>query len=451
MRATCAAIGLVAVASAAAWGQLRVGTFKSDVTPPLGQPLIWVMPTTKIEDPLLAKGIVLEDRGQRYVLCAVDWCGLSNRSHRLLRDKVAKAAGTTPDRVAVQTLHQHTAPYVDGDAYALLEQMGRPVVRFEESALVEIADRLADAVKKAASSMKPFNQVGTGEADVERVASARRLPSPDGKVVIRFSTDGKKPEMAAAPEGPVDRTVRTVTLGQGDKPLVRLHYYATHPQTWCCDGRVSADFVGAAREQLEKEEGVFQIYFTGAAGDVTVGKYNDSSVAKRTELAARMLAGLKKSDEATKWSAVTELNWKSSPLVLPKKLSTPQEIDARLAEAKATDDEAARYRLTIAAAFGQRQEPLSASRLSLGPVRIVHLPGEPMLEFQRFAQIAAPGQFVAMAGYGDIAPGYLCTDRAYDQGGYEPGASNTTKGAESVLKQTLRALLGSRAPTGSGR
>ncbi|MGC4054024.1 MAG: hypothetical protein QM757_33485 [Paludibaculum sp.] len=447
MKVRCAAICLLAAASMA-WGQLRVGTFRSDVTPPMGQPLIWVMPTAKIEDPLLAKGIVLEDRGQRYVLCAVDWCGLSNRSHRLLRDKVAQAAGTTPDRVALQTLHQHTAPYVDGDAYALLEQMGRPVVRFEEAALVQIADRLADAVKKATGAMKPFDQVGTGEAEVERVASARRLPTPDGKVVIRFSTDGKKPEMAAAPEGPVDRTVRTVTLADGRKPLVRLHYYATHPQTWCCDGRVSADFVGAAREQLEREEGVFQIYFTGAAGDVTVGKYNDSSVAKRTELTARLLAGLKKSDESAQWSAASELKWKSLPLVLPKRLATKQEVDARLAEAKATDDEAARYRLTIAAAFGLRQEPLNASLLSVGPVRIVHLPGEPMLEFQRFAQIAAPGLFVAMAGYGDIAPGYLCTDRAYDQGGYEPGASNTTKGAEGVLKQTLRALLGSRASTG---
>ncbi|QOY87506.1 hypothetical protein [Paludibaculum fermentans] len=433
------------------WGQLRVGTFKADVTPPLGQPLIWVMPATKIEDPLLAKGVVLEDRGQRYVLCAVDWCGLSNRSYRLLRDKVAQAAGTTYDRVALQTLHQHTAPYVDGDAYALLEQMGRPVVRFEESALVQIADRLAEAVKKATGSMKAFDSVGTSEAGVERVASARRLPTPDGKVVIRFSTDGKKPEMAAAPEGPIDRSVRTVTLGMGRKPLVRLHYYATHPQTWCCDGRVSADFVGAAREQLEREEGVFQVYFTGAAGDVTVGKYNDSSVGKRTELAERMLAGLRKSDAATQWAKVKELHWKSLPLELPKKLASQEAVEARLAEAKATEDEAARYRLTIAAAFGMRSEPLSASLLSLGAVRIVHLPGEPMLEFQRFAQVAAAGHFVAVAGYGDISPGYLCTDRAYEQGGYEPGASNTTKGAESVIKHTLRELLGSRAPTGSGR
>ncbi|WP_321472077.1 hypothetical protein [uncultured Paludibaculum sp.] len=427
-----------------AWGQLRVGTFRADVTPPLGQPLIWVMPTSKIEDPLLAKGIVLEDRGQRYVLCAVDWCGLSNRSYRLLRDKVAQAAGTTPERVALQTLHQHTAPYVDGDAYALLEQMGRPVVRFDEAALVELADRLAKAVGSAVGAMKPFDRVGTGEATVERVASARRLPAPGGKVVIRFSTDGKKPEMAAAEEGPVDRMVKTVTLAQGEKPLVRLHYYATHPQTWCCDGRVSADFVGAAREQLEKDEGVFQVYFTGAAGDVTVGKYNDSSEEKRAGLAARMLDGLKRSDAAAQWTAVQELRWKTLPLVLPKKLATKEAVDARLAEAKGTEDEAARYRLTIAAAFGQREEPLTTSALSLGPVRIVHLPGEPMLEFQRFAQVVAPGRFVAVAGYGDIAPGYLCTDRAYEQGGYEPGASNTTTGAEGVVKRTLRDLLGAR-------
>ena len=35
--------------------------------------------------------------------------------------------------------------------------------------------------------------------------------------------------------------LRTITLASDGRPLVRLHYYATHPQTFCCDGRVSGD------------------------------------------------------------------------------------------------------------------------------------------------------------------------------------------------------------------
>ena len=72
-----------------------------------------------------------------------------------------------------------------------------------------------------------------------------------------------------------------VTLLQGERPLVRLHYYATHPQSYYGDGRATSDTVGLAREEMEREEGIPQIYFTGCAGDITAGKYNDGSPAAR--------------------------------------------------------------------------------------------------------------------------------------------------------------------------
>ena len=43
----------------------------------------------KVEEPLLAKGIVLEVGKQRYVLCALDWCELCNFTSRA-------AAATSP-------------------------------------------------------------------------------------------------------------------------------------------------------------------------------------------------------------------------------------------------------------------------------------------------------------------------------------------------------------------
>jgi hypothetical protein len=131
-------VSLVAVFSASAaqgWGEeaprprgLRVTTFCCDVTPSIGgQPLIWTTPIATIEDPLLAKGIVLDDGKARYVLCAVDWCGLCNSTHRLFRTKLAGAVGTDVSRVMVHSVHQHTAPYADGDAQRLLDQTRKPI------------------------------------------------------------------------------------------------------------------------------------------------------------------------------------------------------------------------------------------------------------------------------------------------------------------------------------
>ena len=48
---------------------------------------------------------------------------------------------------------------------------------------------------------------------------------------------------------------------------------------------------------------------------------------------------------------------------------------------------------------------------------------------------------MAVAGYGDISPGYLCTDRAFEEGGYEPSAANAGPGTEARVKQAIRRLL----------
>ena len=67
-----------------------------------------------------------------------------------------------------------------------------------------------------------------------------------------------------------------------------MHYYATHPQSFYRDARASYDFVGMAREKLQEEEGVFQIYFNGCGGDVAAGKYNDGTREARQGLFDRL-------------------------------------------------------------------------------------------------------------------------------------------------------------------
>ena len=58
------------------------------------------------------------------VLCAVDWVGIGGGGYDAWREALAEAAGTSVDRVAVHTLHQHDAPSCDFDAEALLASRG---------------------------------------------------------------------------------------------------------------------------------------------------------------------------------------------------------------------------------------------------------------------------------------------------------------------------------------
>ena len=79
--------------------------------------------------------------------------------------------------------------------------------------------------------------------------------------------------------------------------------------------------------------------------------------------------------------------------------------------------------------------------LEIGTARILHLPGECMLEFQLYAQSLRPDEFVAVAAYGDLGPGYICTEPSFSEGGYEPSASRAGRKSEHVLKETIRQLL----------
>jgi len=376
---------------------MRVAAFRCDVTPALGITLYGHTVET-IEHALWAKGIVLDD-GERYVLCALDWRGLSRDQNAAFRRRLAEGAGTAASRVAVQCVHQHTAPS-GGEA-------GEPFLR-------EVADRLAAAAEQAVRRLEPFDRIGTGQAKVDRVASTRRIPTGDGKVITRYTSTKGKPELREMPEGDIDPFLKTVTFARGQKPLVRLHYYATHPQSFYLDGRVSIDFPGMARERLEEEEGVPQIYFTGCGGDVGAGKYNDGSREAREELAARLFAAMRTSASSTRWLPVDRIQWRTTTLSLPSK--------------KAPDDES----------IG----PIEVSSLQIGPVHLLHLPGEPMVHYQLYAHEQMPDDFVAVAGYGDGSPGYLCTEKAFDEGGYEPRASRVAPHSEPLVKQAIRRLLG---------
>jgi hypothetical protein len=438
----CLAVCYPLGANAAA---LRVATFRCDVTPGLGEPLVWATKLAKVEDPLLAKGIVLEEGTNRLVICGIDWCLVGNESELSFRKALAGAAGTDPTHVAIQCLHQHAAPYADEGAYRLLEGAPTPLAHLSVQFMDSVRGRLAAVVRDAMARLELFDRVGTGQVKAERIASARRLRDENGGMLTRWSGAAKDPKMAAAPEGPIDPFLKTITLARGEKPLVRLHYYSTHPQTFCCDGRSSADFVGLAREAVERQDKVFQIYFTGCSGDVTAGKYNDGSAQALADLTHRLQMGMQAAIADTHYAPAERLVWRTQALVLPLR-AAKADVTAQSRgwlDNPAQPDSLRVYEGAMRLAFVERiDRPIQVSSLQIGKVHILHLPGEPMLEFQLFAQQTRPDDFVAVAGYGDCGCAYICTDKAIAEGGYEPSASNVGKGSEAILKRGILALLG---------
>lgn len=429
---------------------LKVAVFQADVTPPLGSPLCngAVKPVMEIVSPLTARGIVLLGAGRPIVLCAFDWVGIANESHDLFRETLAKAVGTSSDRVTVHTLHQHDAPGSDFATERLLTKYGLERRYSNPDFDEEVMEKLFAAARKSLENVQPVSHLGLGTGKVSRVASNRRILGADGRVALqRQSSGGRNPAAREAPEGTIDPILKLITLWNNDQPVVVLTYYATHPQSYYGQGSVNWDFVGMARETREQElPGLPHIHFDGAGGNVAAGKYNDGAKEMRPLLAQRLAAGMKQAWDSQRKEAITaeNVNWQSTPVSLPvRETLVEKQLLAKLEDPdrKVTDRlRAARDLTFLRRTKGGHQ--ISISCLSLNNARILHMPGELFVEYQLAAQQMVPDQFVAMAAYGDYGPGYIGTSIAYTQGGYETGiVSRVAPEVEQVLTEAMKALL----------
>ncbi|MEO2016931.1 MAG: hypothetical protein ABGZ53_21445 [Fuerstiella sp.] len=448
--AICISVGPVLAVDDAS---LRVAAFQVDVTPPLGSPLCNgnVKPVMEIVTPLTARGVVLLGAGDPIVLCAFDWVGIGNESYDQFRAALAKAVGTTADRVALQTLHQHDAPGSDFATERLLSEHGLARQYSNPDFDVEVMERAATAAKQSLTRSQPVTHVGLGGGKVEKVASSRRILGPDGRVILqRQSSGGRKLAAREAPEGTIDPLVRIVAFWNKDKPVAVLSYYATHPQSYYGQGSVNWDFVGIARELREKAlPGVPHIHFDGAGGNVAAGKYNDGSKQKRPLLAQRLAAGMQLAWESQHKTPVTvdDVSWSVKSVSLPVRSSL---VELQLLKKLTDESEDVRARLRAARdlTFVRRMNSghrIPVSCLRLGTASILHMPGELFVEYQLAAQQMRPNDFVAMAAYGDYGPGYIGTKIAYGQGGYETGpVSRVAPEVEKVLTDTMKELLGVR-------
>ncbi|MFN0051009.1 MAG: hypothetical protein ACKV0T_02400 [Planctomycetales bacterium] len=433
--------------------ELALGTFRIDVTPPVGEgPCVGCMPRIdRIEHPLELRGVVLRSGDETWVLCALDFCGVCNASDDALREAIARGAQTTADRVALQSLHQHSAPILDLDAVILLHGKTSDQAAQHRQFTQDIGRRAGEGVKSALAARQPVTSIQGAKGRVDRVASNRRVPQPDGSIAVRASFT-RELEVRDAPEGLIDPWLRTVTFFNGNQPLAQLHYYATHPQTFYGDARVSWDCVGMARQQRERDSGVFQVYFTGCGGNVTVGKYNDGTPAARAQLAQRLEQAMRRNTDAAPAMTinVTDLeppivSWASAPIRFTVREDGAFQPDLLRRQLAAEQPFTTRLTAAMFSGFGNRLRAghlPRASRLRIGDLELIQLPGEPFVEFQLFAQEQADDEaFVCVAGYGECGVWYYGPDRIYsDRGGYEQTWSVTGPCQEAV-ESTLKSLL----------
>lgn len=426
---------------------LKIAPFRFDVTPPTGHPLCggWITPVKSVSDNLEAIGYVILGLDKPVVVCAVDWTGILNSAHVAWRTALAQAAGTTPDRVAVQCVHQHDAPFVCIDAEKLVAKQNDALIIVQVDFFNACLNKATQAIKEALPKARPLTHIAQGESKVEKVASNRRVAiGPNGKITKMRGSACKDPELIALPEGLIDPMLKTVAFYNGEKKVLACHYYATHPMSHYGQGKVSSDFVGLARKQRQKEEPYCtHIYFTGAAGNISAGKYNNGSPEARGELTQRIYEGIITSEKDLKPEPITGISWKTHELLASVNPLFTKESETALLENK-KNQPANRIRPAMRLAWIDRvkaKTPIILSALHINKTSMIHLPAESFLEYQLRAQKLQPRRFVATAAYGDGGPWYIPVKEAYPQGGYEVSVANCAEDVDAQMTEGMKKIL----------
>ncbi len=188
------------------------------------------------------------------------------------------------------------------------------------------------------------------------------------------------------------------------------------------------------------------VHFDGAGGNIGAGKYNDGAKENRMLLAQRMADGMKRAWDATEKRPLTaaDVAWQVERVALP----LAKYLDAAtLGEELKNTGSPAFLGPADRLAFVRRCNAghlIEIPCLSLGGIRVLHLPGELFVEYQLAAKALRRDLHVCMAAYGDYGPAYIGTERAYAEGGYEtePRSSNVAPEVEGVLMGAIQTLLG---------
>ncbi|MCY3792342.1 MAG: hypothetical protein OXH63_26485, partial [Gemmatimonadetes bacterium] len=300
----------------------------------------------------------------------------------------------------------------------------------------------AQAAGAAMTNLQPCTDIAVGQTKVDRIASNRRVIGPDGKVAGVRWTQCRDTQVRDAPEGIIDPMLKTIGFYQGETALALLHYYAVHPTSEDGTGLVTPEFVGLARNRRREESGVPHIYFTGCAGNVTAGKYNDGIADNRELFTERIHRAMLEAEQVSARQPLERVRWTVEPVRLPPREDMDEEnLLAQIASA-ATGAKVHSKAALMLTYLRRSDRPIPITCLHLNDrVAVVHLPGEIFIEYQLHAQASRSDAFVAVAGYGDLGTGYITLASSFAEGGYEPVDAFVSGRSEKIVRAAIEKVL----------
>jgi hypothetical protein len=453
---------------------LLAGVGRCDITPAPGTPQGGWGAQTHVRGigsdlPFYSTALVLEQEGQQVAIVDVDSIGFNTEWTGKIIAAIESLSGLPADRIRFSCTHTHSGP--NTFRLATIAEGLDMAVHYLES----LPERIASSVWQAQRNLQPVHAaVGKGRCEMN---VNRRVRLDDGMIVV-----GRNPR------GPVDHTVRVLRFDDLDsRPVASIVHYACHPTTiaWQTE-YFTPDYPGALKPVVERNLGGTCLFLQGATGDLTgrQGFTGDLRVYRRQgEMlgleAARVAVSL---DTQPLHENFTGVMPSGAPIALYEDTPTPRDLTLRVlnkvihlpakafrppeemeAEAAALRADLARVRehgpesqlrLAMAKAtqagwradnarlyYGQATIPWRLQGIRIGDAALLCVQGEPFIETSQAIEAASPFPVTFFSGYSNGAFGYIPTDQAMAEGGYEVEASPFGPGASDVVVQESIAML----------
>jgi neutral ceramidase len=394
----------------------RASAVKVDITPDRPQ---WLMgydarQSTGVHDKIYHRVVAMDDGKVQFYLIATDLCLFSPSVYDEVTARLQKEIGIDPKNVWWSVTHSHAAPEVGTPGmYKVL--LGRSNHDWNREYAAKVEDALIAGVKDAKARLEPA-RIGIGSG-ISFANINRRAKDVDGEVSLGLN-----------PDGPADRQIGIIRLEKLDgSPIAVIANYAMHGTVLSgANTKISGDAPGTVSNYIEQKIGAPVLYVNGAAGNMAP-IYSGYPTPKSGHLSQfNVLLGDRILDALHSLGPATEdvSLWTGETIVetpLKQGLEWPQELSAY-----------------------SRQGPGSVPLVRL-PVRFLRINNTLVWSapIELFCEIAAavrnhsPFPHTFYFGYTGGWFGYLPTEVAFQQGGYEPKTSPFTGAAEGDLLKTV--------------
>lgn len=398
---------------------LAAGAAREEITPPLEVGLLMSSVEGRWESfegvrkPLFARALVLEglspaspvDRAQRVAVVSLDLLALSGKAlggFAEFKARVSAAAHhvVAPDDIVLVCTHTHSAP--ESGAITDLYR----TVAFSEWATY-LVGQIGQAIAAAAASLKPCH-LAYGSTMEPGLGVHRRYKTTNG---IMMSHPEPPAHMVLSREGAMDDSVNVVSVRDNQSRLIAVLINATcHPVYEMCYPQVSPDYPGELCSKFEDEHpGGVALFLNGAAGNVNPKGVSAGPAAAQTH-AERLSQAVNHVLENSTSVLSSELLLRRRSVRLPTRLPHGRDIGQTLST--------------------------EIVGLRIGNSACLFLPGEPFVETGIALRHVSPFEFTAVVGFAEDTVGYVPTDDAFADGGYE-----TAFGPWSILAPTSEGLL----------